>query len=86
MITLPNNIKAFGIIEDKWYRIYTENTYIADFITTLLNYWITNIHPNFTISTDVWKKGYYMIICTFDGYRERIQYYNGNLTEYYPNK
>ena len=84
IVTLPYNIIASGYNNGKWYIIkHKKNTDIQknrNMHKKFLNYWITNIHPKIN------KNKYYFLLCVYDGYRERIPYFDGKMIPYIPSK
>ena len=83
IIILPESITAFGF-DNKNYYIYNQygifSSELAEKrIDTFLDYWIKYIHPY------ILKKKYYFLLCSFDGYRERILYNNTLQKEYIKN-
>ena len=84
IIILPESITAFGFDNNKYY-IYNQYGIFSDQlsqkrINTFLDYWIKYIHPF------ILKKKYYFLLCSFDGYRERILFNNTLQKEYIKNK
>ena len=84
LVVLPECITAFGFDNN---NIYIYNQYgifskeLADKrIDIFLEYWLKYIHPN------ILKKKYYFLLCSFDGYRERIPYNNILKKEYIKNE
>jgi hypothetical protein len=76
IIELPDSITQIGF--------YNNETYVVTDLTgnnpynIVIKYWIDNIDQNIN------KDKYYFLLCTFDGYRERIPYSNTSLEECIP--
>ncbi len=66
MVILPNNMTAYGFLNNEWFSTYKEFN-SSERSITFIKFWQKFIHPYIN------SQKYYFVLCFYDGYREYMK-------------